>query len=158
MSLLKLVAPMSIAMLAAVSVSIGGCAVSETRYPLPVTPAEAPATFGPIGQCATSQGYKSEVNATKDGIQVFQNGGATIVFRIEDGKFFEEISILSTNDFSEADRQQKIKDAKPIADQIWACADAIRKGGAPPAAATTAAPPAATTAPPVGGTSAAPTP
>jgi hypothetical protein len=148
-------APFVVAALAAFA-GVAGCAVSETRYPLPVTPAEAPSTFGPIGQCATSQGYKSQVSTTNDSIQVFQTGGATIVYRIEDGKFFEEISILSTNDFSEADRQKKIQEAKPVADQIWACADAIRKGGAPPAPAATTAAPAATTAAPVGGTTAAP--
>ena len=141
----KIVAPMFVVGLAA----IAGCAVSENRYPLPVSPAEAPSTYGYIAQCATSQGYRSEISATKDSIQVYQSGGATIVYRVEDGKFFEEISMLSTNDFTEADRQAKIQAAKPIADSIWSCADAARKGGAPPAGTTSA--PAATTAPAAAG-------
>jgi hypothetical protein len=116
-----------------------GCALSESRYPLPVSPAEAPSTFGPIAQCAKNAGMDSTVSDKKDSIQVFTKGAATIVFRISEGQFFEEISILSDTDMPEADRQAKIKEAKPVADQIWACADAARKN--PPATAASSATP-----------------
>ena len=112
-----------------------GCAVSENRSLLPLSAADAPKSFGPIAQCATSAGLRSQVSQQQDQIQIFRDQGATIVFRIDGGSYYQELTIVSTSDFSEADRQKKLQEAKPIADQIWACADAaMRNGGAPPMA------------------------
>ncbi len=113
---------------------VAGCAVSETRSLLPLSAADAPRSFTPIAQCASNMGLRSQVTEQKDQIQIFRDQGATIVYRIDGGKYYQEISIVSTTDFSEADRQKKLQEARPIADQIWACADSAMRNGAPPVA------------------------
>ena len=100
------------------------CTVSENRYPLPLSAADASKAWAPLMQCASQRGYHVQDGTQKSPPRVDVFTDASNLMQIAytvDGDHLS-MDVVVWGDATDADRARFIEDLKTKGNDVWACA------------------------------------
>jgi hypothetical protein len=112
---------------AAFAVVVTACTVSENRFPLAVSAADAPKTWAPLRQCAQQKSYSVQDETTRSPPRLnlwLDAANSLEISYTLDGDHMS-MDVVVWGEATDADRKRLIDDLHTKGNDVWTCAQQI---------------------------------